>query len=164
MSSYSTIEDAIVSRLNLSGVTVRAQPENEAEANDKVLGPRITVSYQHSEFSESIARGLPTLFSTAEAVQDEFMEFHFVLQSRLLRGTNGIYDLIDKCHRKILGWKTGKVDRFFCKTSDYLENIDGLWVWDLVYVAKAPFLQEFTDDHGEDQPILNSVEFVTTIE
>lgn len=163
MSTYSALEDAIVARLNIAGVVVRAQPENEVEASDKVLGPRITISYQHSEFSASIPRGLPELFSTNEALQDEFIEIHFVLQSRLLRGTNGIYDLIDKCHKKILGWKTGKFDRFFCKTCDYLENVDGLWIWDLVYVAKAPFVQEFTDDHGESQPILNQVDFNTTI-
>lgn len=165
MMLYSDLEDDIVTRLALgSGVTVRPQPENETEANVQAFNPIVTVSYQHSEFSGSLTRGLPEMFSTDESAQQEFAEIHVVIQSRLLRGTNGVYDLMNKIRKKLHGYKPGVWGRMFMKIFDYLSNEDGVWTYDLVFVTKRPVVQEYTDDHGESQPGLVSVTFETNIQ
>lgn len=162
---YSDLENDIIERLStISGVDVRPQPENETEANVKAFSPLITVSYQHSEFSGSLTRGLPEMFSTDDAVQDEFAEIHVVLQARLLRGESGIYSLLDKIRKKLHGYRPGIWGRMFLKICDYLSNEDGLWTWDVVFVTKRPIAQEFTDDHGEDQPNLISSIFETNLQ
>lgn len=162
---YSDLEDAILSRLGTlePDVEIEAMPEKETDFQRPFVKPRVTISYQHSDFSGSLTRGLPEMFSTAEAFQYEYYEVHAVIRARLLRGDDGCYATIKKVTDALIGYEIPPWGRIFAKTLDYLDNAEGVWTWDLVLVAKRPFVQALTDDHGTEYPGLEEVVFETTI-
>jgi len=155
LTTYEDLEDQIVTRLSLIGssVFVRPQPENELEGKEQDLQkPRVTVSYQHSEFSGSLTRGLPEMLSTAEAVQDEFVELNIVIEARLLRGNNGMYKAIKDVVEKLFGFVPENWGKCFLKTGDYLDNSRGHWTWSIIFVTRRTIVEVIPESND---PLLN---------
>jgi hypothetical protein len=159
MVSYEVLENNLISRLAVlqPSVEVEAMPERETDTVAPFDKPRITIMYQHSQFSPSLGGGLPEMFETDIALQDEFCEVHFVIRSRLLRGSNGVYFIISKVADLITGFKPSPWGRFFIKTSGYLDNASGIWAWNMVFTARRPLVQAKTDDDGVNYPALTDV-------
>lgn len=162
--TYKDLEDAIIDRLAPLldlGVEVEAMPETDADYSQPFEKPRVSISYQHSDFTDTNSRvGFPDMLSTNEMVQNEYAEIHILLRSRTIRSdgnTKGIYWLHDKVSRLLYGFMPDSWGRLFPKTFDYLQHNNGTWVYDLILICQRLAVQEFTDDHDVEYPVLEEV-------
>jgi Gp37 protein len=159
MVSYEVLENNLISRLAVlqPSVEVEAMPDREIDTTVPFNKPRVSIMYQHSQFSPSLGGGLPEMFETDITLQDEFCEVHFVIRSRLLRGINGVYFIIAKVADLITGFKPTPWGRFYLKEITYLDNASGIWTWNMVFTARRPLVQAKTDDDGVNYPLVNTI-------
>lgn len=168
--TYKDLEDAVVSRLFpllAEGVEVEAMPETDADYSEPFAAPRVSISYQHSEFSDQIARGHPNMLASSVMAQDEYAEIHIVLRSRTIRTDDeikGVYWLHQQASQLLYGFQPENWGRLFPKSFDYLAHRNGTWVYDLVLTCRRVAVQHVTDDDDVVYPILEEVTINTNLE
>lgn len=164
--SYESLENDIITRLSTGGlsasVDIEAAPETEADYEEPFARPRISVSYQKSEYGgESTQRGYPKNLATNVAASDEFAEVHIVLRARLIRGTGGIYWLHEQVKKRLFGYYMPGWNRIFPQSFEYLGHNSGIWVYDLVVKVRRIGVQELPDD-TTNYPLLQNITIQTT--
>ena len=168
--TYKDLEDAVLARLNplvAEGVELEAMPETDADYSEPFAAPRVSVSYQHSEFSDQIARGHPNMLTSSVMAQDEYAEIHIILRSRTIRTDDeikGVYWLHKEVTSLLYGFQPENWGRLFPKTFDYLAHRNGTWVYGLVLTCRRIAVQAVTDDDDITYPVLEQVDFNTNLE
>jgi len=163
---YSELENDFVAQLApllSDGIEVEAMPETDADYSEPFANPRVSVSYQHSEFDDQPTRGLPTMLTTNEAAQHEYAEIHIVIRARLIRGANGTHTVQKKAFNLLMGFEPQNWQRVFIKSYDYLGHKNGTWVYDMVMVCRRMVMQKLTDDHSTVYPIISQIDTSSTI-
>lgn len=165
--SYQALEDALLAQLNTGNlaatVDIEAVPETEADYEEPFIRPRISVSYQGSEFGGQTAKaGYVTNLATDVAAVDEFAEIHVVLRARLIRGDGGIYWLHEQVKRRLVGYYVPGWNRLFPREFLYLANKSGTWVYDLVLTVRRISVQDTPDNDTTGLPTLQNVSIQNT--
>lgn len=161
MNDYTELENDILARLaplEDEGIEVEAMPETDEDYSEPFAKPRVSVSYQHSEFDDQPTRGLPSIMTTNEMAQDEYAEVHIVIRSRLIRGGNGTHTVQRKVAELLYGYMPTNWGRMFVKSYDYLGHRNGTWVYDMVMTTRRMVVQQFTDDHETVYPTVQQVD------
>lgn len=148
---YDQLEDEIVTRLSLSlsaSAAVAPLPETEekiknaidaAVDSNKVM---VLVAYTGSEFGPS---------TSASAVkQEESMSVLLNLQSNLLRGEKGIYNVIRLIKNSLLGYQTASGGRLKLKSIDFDDRDEkqAIFSYNVVFTVTKLQMQIMAD--GDD--------------
>lgn len=150
---YSTIEDEISARLAAEAwekVDVLPVPEREKDLKLPVPNIQLIVQYAGSKFG-----GTKT---TNPVSQEETGHFNVILQSKKLRGTTGIYDLLIKIKKSLLGFKpTGcqKLQIVPDKGIEFVEFSDDLWQFSIT-LSTTWVTVEFVPD-VEDEVLITQL-------
>lgn len=164
MTVIEQIENCIVERLKpleaLPDFDVVALPENHKDFERPTIQGRITVAYEMSDFDQGRSGAVPAL-SAGNVVQENEMHFHIAVQARKLRGERGIYDLITKVKKLLLGFQPGGADPMKLVKigmADTREQafVEGLWTWVLIFRTVVPEIEEIPEDND---PLLKTTAF-----
>lgn len=130
--NYEAIENDIISRLQAridpTVVDIELLPETESELTRPVSKNRVTVAYRYSDFPQTMQKSLSEIRSTSSIVQNEIVCLEVVLRSRKLRGASGLYDLIEKVRKAILGFSPLNCDKIFITKYGFTEFSDSTWM------------------------------------
>lgn len=123
---YQALEQSIVERLSplsLTGVEVIPLPEKDADLLLPSSAGKITVAYIMSDYDPSM--------STDVVGHPEKITFQIVVQSRKLRGANGIYNLLKGVKTLLLGWQTPTTEKIHFEKSGVVEHENSIWTYRL---------------------------------
>lgn len=149
--SYEALESAILAQLNTGDlaatVDIEAVPETEADYEEPFIRPRISVSYQGSEFGGQTAKaGYPQNLAMDIGATDEYAEIHVILRARLRGGQGGIYWLHEQVKDRLIGYYVPGWNRLFPREFMYLANKSGIWIYDLVLTTRRISVQKSPDN------------------
>jgi len=137
---YSLLEDDIKTKLTTdlgSGIEVEVMPETQSQFSRPFLKPRVEVCYKNSDFKE------PN--STYTISQEEYQVLELVLWTRLRRGTNGIYDLLEKVRKSIIGFEPTHCGKIYLKSFKPEDYKDNLWTYTLTIQCKTIVNEDFIE-------------------
>jgi len=145
--NYSELEDSIVTRLSpfaTAGVTVTRLPENEAERQRALpQKARFTVIYSGSEYeassSSSVNRNQEKIFVSV------------LIESSVLRGTIGIYNLISVLKKALSGFQPTncrqlELVKHHSMSGDDLVKRDNMWEYLVVFQTNTIHVEDYTED------------------
>lgn len=145
--NYEALEDSIVTRLSpfaTVGVTVARLPENEEERKRALpQKAKFTVIYSGSEYeassSSSINRNQEKIFVSV------------LIESSVLRGTIGIYNLVSVLKKALSGFKPAgcrqlELVKHHSMSGDDLVKRDNMWEYLVVFQTNTVHVEDFTED------------------
>jgi len=145
--NYETAEEQIRTRLAAklgSNVEARVLPEDEAEYGKiAVAKPRVTVSYKMSDFptgeraSKASSRTLGSFVS-----QEEQIVFEITMESRKLRGRNGLYDVLTKTKKALLGFTPSDCQKLQVLKFGFVERTESLFIYQLLISTTTTIVEE----------------------
>ncbi len=125
------------------GVSIECEVVPEKTVDFKrsvVLKPIITVAYSGADY--------PALKSTQEVSQTSEEVFEIVIRAKLLRGTNGVYDLKDKIRKAVVGFSPSSCGKIYLK-SFKLENFEeNLWMYSFKIACTSLNVEDFSEEEG----------------
>jgi len=102
--------------------------------------PVITVAYSGADY--------PALKSTNEVSQTSEETFEIMIRAKLLRGTNGVYDLKDKIRKAVVGFTPSSCGKIYLK-SFKLENFEeNLWMHSFRIACTSLNVEDFSEEPG----------------
>ena len=138
--NYQSLEANIVSRIQayITGVDIMPLPEVDIDVLLPSVHGKITVAYKGSDYDPS---------DTYDAVaQPERISFELIVQSRKLRGTTGIYNLLSTIKSALLGWQTPVSEKIQFSKSTYVAHENGVWTYVLTLSTMALSIEEPQDE------------------
>jgi hypothetical protein len=160
--NYGELELDIVARLvtltNLHDAEVVPMPENQAAFKTPYIKPRVTVSWNSSDFMNGKSGDRPPGNATDGIVQEETIDIHLEIQARDLRGTHGIYNLIEEAKKRLVNYEplNGELDKIKLKVIKYDAFQDNVWTYLLVATTVGKVVGDYSD---EDGPLLEELTF-----
>lgn len=141
----------ITAGLSDSNVEVEVLPETEDAFARPFSKGRISICYNMSKFGDVTTLSLIR--------QEDIMEFHIIIQSRKLRSTYGIFDLLNKVKKIIIGYTPSDCGRIYAKSFDFEERFKDVWVYSFKVCCKNMLVEYFDTDSEQLAPELNSVTY-----
>jgi hypothetical protein len=145
--NYEQIETDIVTRLSTltPACEVIKLPEVQADYNTRPINkPRITVAYKGSKFEEP--------HTTAQISQFEDVMIDVTLEWKKLRGTNGVYPLMEAIRKRLIGFEPTDCHRMFLKESGFTELEQNMWSYSFTFVTRGMIVE--TDPEENDAPLV----------
>jgi len=158
---YSQIEDEIVTRLSPmttgGGVDVVQLPETPAEFEKPLLAGRVTVAYKSSTYGDIRSLGCIT--------QDEKIQFEIIVQSRLLRTSNGIHTMIEAVKRLVVGFQPTDCSKIYLVQNGYMsrDNDSALWNYSMVFETKYLLVEDIETEENSEGPFLSDITFIYNV-
>lgn len=155
MDRIECIENEIVGFLHdlkPMGIDVIPTPENMAEFVQPSIRPKVTAIFSHTKFERER--------STSDVLQDEWLMFDIVIQSRIIRGKLGAHDIYNMVRKRIHG-------RTSCTAGDkfvsvhyvpYNENTPQD-VWTYVYQVKVRCMVVEAHWDFTEEPVITEINF-----
>lgn len=137
---YSLLEDDIKTKLTTdlgSSIEVEVMPETQAAFSRPFLKPRVEVCYKNSDFKD------PNSVFTIS--QEEYQVLELVIWCKLRRGTNGIYDILEKVRKSIIGFEPTHCGKIYLKSFKPEDYKDNLWTYTLTIQCKTMVNEDFTE-------------------
>lgn len=128
-----------------ASVSVEVEPQLEAENTQPFVKPRVTIYLDQSEFEKTS--------STVYIVQDENTKVILLVRARLLRGDNGVYDLIEKIRKSIVGFQPAGWSKLWLAKISLEERFKGMWCYAVAIAGKSMIVEEAEAPEG---PLLTS--------
>jgi hypothetical protein len=144
---FEALENAIKTRLQTdlgSAVEVEVEPQFEGENIQPYIRPRITIFLDQSEFDKTK--------TTHYIAQDENAKVFLLLRSRRLRGENGIYDLVERIRKSIVGFKPAHWDKIWLVKIAFDERFRAMWSYVMVIGSRSMIVED--EDQEATSPIL----------
>ena len=116
---------------------VEVMPETQAQFSRPFLKQRVEVCYKSSDYTSPQ--------STNYISQHETQQLELVLVSKLRRGTNGIYDLMNKVRKSIIGFEPTHCGKVYLKSFKPEDFKDNLWYWTLTIECKSMITEDYTE-------------------
>lgn len=150
---YGTLEIEIANRLQQKlqthGFDAIPLPETQAEYSKPFTNGRATVAFTGAKLDD--------LQSTGEVSQYLVATFSLSLQSRFLRGDNGIHQLSQLVKQYLLGYNPTDCDRLYHVSHEFVRFEDGIWEHVMDFETKTLWVQ--TVDEEEEEPVLKQLDF-----
>lgn len=156
---YADLEDAIVSRLSAklgATATVIALPEVQAQNQRPFDKARVTVAYNSSMFDGGRYGNAVNVMSVDGTVQEESIKIKVSIESKKLRGTGGIYELLVAVRQAVIGFEPLGLDQMKILESKFDEFTENLWSYMIVFETKGFIIQ---DVDPVDEPLITAVDF-----
>lgn len=145
--NYELLENEVVNRLApfaTVGVDVVKTPELETERRLPILGNgQFTVMYAGSEYQE--------VQSTAQVSQMETVFLAVLVESSLLRGPKGVYNLVSVLKKALIGFKPNSCHRLQAVKHHTLGSPeafrkDNVWQYQAVFKTTTLTVEDYTED------------------
>ena len=145
--NYETLEAVIVARLQgLAGIEVIPLPENDNDFKTPYTDAKVTVAYNSSTFELSE----DSFFVS----QPEVIIMQLVFWSRRLRGSTGIYQIINAVQSNLQGWEpaagTDKCKKIELGHIKFESHVDDLWTY-------SQFITTETMKIGQPDPVIEVI-------
>lgn len=146
---YGLVEDEITEYLKgrLPDTSVIPLPEKESDFRYN-SGNRIIVAFS----GESAAAPQ----STSQYSQHLTVTFALLVESRLLRGPNGLYALSEKVKQSMIGYKPSNCDAFYYMKQEFQDNEKDTFRHVLEFQTKTMRVQEYEEPNT---PLLRSINY-----
>ena len=168
---YSQIEQEVVSWLSPlttgGGVDVVQLPQLQAEFERPFLKGRITIAYKSSDFGD--------IKNSHHIVQDEKIQIEVIIQSRLLRGADGLHAMTEAVKRRLLGYSPTDCSKMYLAKNGFTDhnNESALWSYSMIFettyrlVEDAEYntgvtLEEVFFEYNEELPSIPAIPFPGT--
>lgn len=143
---YDKLEKEIIDRLRPvfnPKIQIVQTPQSEKDFDLPFLNGRITVVYAQSGYGEST--------STAQIRQLETLQFEVIIQSKLLRGVDGLHDINERTRRRLTGWMPTSCGRVWMQKNGFVERDaqNNVFTYTLTIATTYLFIQEFENEGGE---------------
>lgn len=145
MFSYEAAEDDIYNRLKVFesvNVEVEKLPENHKNFKRPYEKAKITVGYKGSKWEKTK--------STQQIAQDEKLTFELALQSKVLRGPRGLYNLKRLVTVALVGFAPTDCDRMTADESGMTgvteTLVDGVWTYTMLFCTTTLTVEDFEED------------------
>jgi hypothetical protein len=152
---YGALEIEIANRLQqklqAQGFDAIPLPETQAEYSKPFTNGRATVAFTNAKLDDPQ--------STGEISQYLVVTFSLSLQSRFLRGDNGIHRLSQLVKQYLLGFRPTDCDRLYHVSHEFVRYEDGVWEHVMDFEAKTLWVQGIDDNDDEDLPLLKRLDF-----
>ncbi len=156
---YTDIENAMVSRLQTKlgpGVVVIPLPEFQNDNKRPTDKPRVTVVYNHSAFDGCRYGASAQSAAVDSIVQEESLQFKVAIESRLLRGETGIYELLVAVRQSLIGQSFLGLDPLMVLDSKFDDYKENLWSYTLTFMTKGWVVSEID---STNDPLITAVGF-----
>lgn len=138
---YQATEDSIIQRLSsLSpAIIVEPLPDNEAGYDKPYTKPRANLMLLTEKFEASNSMGAIT--------QPTTLTWLFVIESKTLRGDGGIYDVVAKLKKKLLGFQPTHGTKMYGAELVFVDRDEKtrLFTYNLTMAHKAMAVEDETD-------------------
>jgi hypothetical protein len=127
--NYEQAEIDIKNKLNvleLAGVLVDIMPESQKAYIKPQEKARIWVCYSGDDYQNPTGNG-------GAIVQKGTVNFEVVLQARKLRGTHGIYQLLDLIQQILLGFSPTDCGKLFLNKKELLKLDENIWEYHILF-------------------------------
>ena len=137
---FELLENDIVNKLTSdlgSAIQVEAMPDNQAQFSRPFVKSRVDVCYKNSDFD--------TPNSVYTISQHETQQLELAIQARQRRGLNGIYDVVNKVRKSIVGFSPTHCSKIYLKKFIPEDFKDNLWYYTLVIECKTLINEDYTE-------------------
>lgn len=139
-----TQEEEIKSRLATklgSAIECEVVPEKTIDFKRSIgLKPIVTVSYSGATYT--------TPKSTQEISQPSEEVFEIWIRAKLLRGTNGIYDLNERIRVALVGFRPSSCNKMYLKEFKLESFEENLWTYSLKIGCSSMIIEDFSEEEG----------------
>lgn len=156
--NYELVEQQIADRLTTKlGINfeVAVLPETEEEYKVAFGKSRATVSYKASDFatedraSKAASRGLG-----AFVTQEEHVIFEITLQSKKLRGAVGLYAMLEKVKRALVGYTPTDCQKMQILKFGFIERIENIFTYHMLMSTTTTVVEE---EDAQNLPLITEI-------
>lgn len=125
------IVNRLVARIG-TVIDIEKLPEKQSDFSTPFSKAKVSVVYKSSDYD--------TPKSTSHTAQQENAQAELVIQARNLRGTNGLYDVYDKCRKALIGFIPRNCGRIYAVSFKFEERNEAIWTYIFTIAARSEFV------------------------
>jgi hypothetical protein len=140
--NYQTTEASIVTRLApmvVAGYAVAALPDVQADFINPI-GPQVWVAYQKSKFDQT--NDDPKHLSMGSTHQKEVLNFELTIQSKKLRGNNGVYKTLELVRLLLVGFRPTNCHKLYMVEVSPVQYEENLWTYKMLMACQSVVIEQ----------------------